>query len=61
MSVYKVKLVSEEIKVAHVEIEAEHEEEAAGIAYEYEEKDLGWTTTYSQYYVDDVDEIKEIK
>jgi hypothetical protein len=58
MPKYRVKLVSEETKVAFVEVEAEHGEEAAGIAYEYEEKDLAWTTTYSQYYIDDTKELK---
>jgi hypothetical protein len=56
---YKVKLVSEITKVAFVEVEADNEEEATERAYEYEEKDLEWDTTYSQYYVDEAEELKE--
>ena len=59
MPKYKVKLVSEITKVAFVEVDADNPDEATDEAYEYEEKDLEWYITDSQYYADDTEELKE--
>jgi|WetSurSiteA1Bulk_404760.scaffolds.fasta_scaffold116765_2 hypothetical protein len=59
MSKYKVKLVSEITKVAFVGVEADNETEAVEEAYEYEEKDLEWEYTHTEYWADDVEKLKE--
>ena len=61
MPKYKVKLISETTKVTFVEVEADNETEAVEEAYEYEEKDLEWEYTHTEYWADDVKELTEVK
>jgi hypothetical protein len=56
MPTYRVKLVSEVIRTAFVEVEGNNEEEAMDEAYEYDEKELDWAYAKTEYYVNSVEE-----